>query len=204
VTLRWFAPARLVRAPDGCEWQISARLVRAPDGCEWQIYVSRLRPASWQPLDHEPPPPANGGGALLVGFFDVFLSLVHDVVVPLLRLLVTAPVALLRSAGSRRRIILQGLCPSAGVEPRCSVARWGRRDALLCRLFCGNRRLSHALPLLDYCNEPPRLAVLEKRWRITVCARTRRSISASRRVCCSAARLPWPRSSASQPRSRSG
>ena len=81
------------------------RVVKAPDGCEWQIYVSRLRPASWQPLDHEPPP-AIGGAPLLFAVFDLLLSLIYDVLIPLLRLLATAPVALIRSAGSRRRRIV--------------------------------------------------------------------------------------------------
>jgi hypothetical protein len=47
-----------------------------------------------------------GGAALLFGVFDMFLSLIYDVLVPLLWLLVTAPVALIRSAGSRRRRIV--------------------------------------------------------------------------------------------------
>ena len=94
---RWFAPARVVKAPDGCEWE---------------IYIYRLQPPSWQTTDHEPPPPALGGAALIFGIFDVFLTLIDDILLPLLRLLVTAPMALIRSAGSRqRRIVALTLWP---------------------------------------------------------------------------------------------
>jgi hypothetical protein len=83
-----------------------ARVVTAPDGSRWEIYVSRFKMPAWRPTDHEAPPPAVGGAALLFGIVDMILSIVYDVLVPLLWIVVTTPAALIRGSTSHRRRIV--------------------------------------------------------------------------------------------------
>lgn len=84
----------------------AVRVVVAPDGTEWKIYVGRFRSPRWQPSDYEGSPGAVGGSVSLVfAAVDVVLSVIYDLLVPLLRLVVKAPFTLMRSSRSPRRTI---------------------------------------------------------------------------------------------------
>jgi hypothetical protein len=83
-----------------------ARVVTAPDGTQWEIYVARFQLPRWQPIDYEGSPGPRGGQAGLVALVvDAVLSVINDLLLPLLRMLVTAPVVLIASSRSSRRRI---------------------------------------------------------------------------------------------------
>lgn len=83
-----------------------ARVVTAPDGTRWEIYASRFQLPTWRPVAYEGTP-GPGFGSASLGFVvvDAFLSLIYDLLIPLLRVLVTAPWMLIRSSRSPRRRI---------------------------------------------------------------------------------------------------
>jgi hypothetical protein len=84
----------------------AVRVVEAPDGTEWKIYVARFQLPRWRPADYEASPGSvarTEGGVFII--VDAALSLVYDLVVPLLRALVTAPFVLIGSSRSTRRRI---------------------------------------------------------------------------------------------------
>jgi hypothetical protein len=91
----------------------AVRVIAAPDGTEWKIYVARFQLPRWRSSDYEGSPgPAAGQLGVLFLAVDVVLSVVHDLLIPLVRMLVTAPVALMRSSrSSRRRIEALTLSP---------------------------------------------------------------------------------------------
>ena len=84
----------------------AVRVVLAPDGAEWKIYVARFQAPRWHPSGYEETPKVAGGeaGIALIAV-DAVLSILNDLLIPVLRMLVTAPFALLRSSRSSRRRI---------------------------------------------------------------------------------------------------
>jgi hypothetical protein len=88
-------------------WFGPMRIVTAADGSKWEIYVYRFRLPSWRPVDYDSsqPPASQGFGVAVFAAVDALLSLINDLLIPFLRMLVTAPLALLRSSRSSRRRI---------------------------------------------------------------------------------------------------
>jgi hypothetical protein len=85
-----------------------SRIVTAADGSRWEIYVYRFRLPSWRPVDYDSSqPPVGQGSSAVLGFaaVDALLSLINDLLIPFVRMLVTAPLVLLRSSRSSRRRI---------------------------------------------------------------------------------------------------
>jgi hypothetical protein len=84
----------------------AVRVIAAPDGAKWKIYVERVQLPKWQPSNYYcSPGPAGGGVGLVFIAVDAVLSLIYDLLVPLLRVLLAAPFALVRSNRSSRRRI---------------------------------------------------------------------------------------------------
>jgi hypothetical protein len=84
----------------------AVRVIDAPDGNEWKIYVARFQLPRWRSADYDGSPgPAAGQVGVLFIAVDAVLSLIYDLLIPLLRMLVTAPFALMRSSRSSRRRI---------------------------------------------------------------------------------------------------
>jgi hypothetical protein len=87
-----------------------ARTVSAPDGRRWEIYVSRFAPPRWTPGDYDSLADDYGGipvfafarVLVLLVLIEIPLFLVHNILLPLLRWLVTLPFAVVRGHRSGR------------------------------------------------------------------------------------------------------
>jgi hypothetical protein len=84
----------------------AVRVVLAPDGTEWKIYVARFRFPRWRPSDYDQTPKVVGGepGIVLIAA-DAVLSVLNDLLIPLLRFVVTLPFVLVGSSNSSKRTI---------------------------------------------------------------------------------------------------
>jgi hypothetical protein len=84
------------------------RKVTAPDGRTWEIYVSRFEPPSWKPSDYQSLADDLGGTFYLARLFLLFflieipLFLIHEVLWPLLRMIVTLPWTVAKGLRSRQ------------------------------------------------------------------------------------------------------
>jgi hypothetical protein len=84
----------------------AVRVVLAPDGTEWKIYVARFRFPRWRPSEYDETPKVAGGeaGIALIAV-DAVLSILNDLLIPLLRFVVTLPFVLVGSSASSKRTI---------------------------------------------------------------------------------------------------
>ena len=83
------------------------RVIVAPDGTRWELYVVRYELPRWRPSDYEDAqaPSSSQPAGLVFIAANAVLSLVSDLLLPLLRMLVTMPFTLMRSSRSSRRRI---------------------------------------------------------------------------------------------------
>jgi hypothetical protein len=84
-----------------------ARTVQAPDGRSWEIYVSRFEPPRWKPVDYQAFSDDFGGAFYLarVLFLAILIEIpifvVHDVLWPLLRMILVLPWTIVRGLRSK-------------------------------------------------------------------------------------------------------
>jgi hypothetical protein len=90
----------------------AVRVVTAPDGTEWKLYVARFELPRWRPSDYEGAPASTQPAGLVFVAVDAVVSLVDDLLLPLLRLIATTPFTVIRSSRlPRRRIEVLTLWP---------------------------------------------------------------------------------------------
>lgn len=132
--------------------------VRSPDGWEWTVRVKRVRLPAWPDSAYAPPEPEEMFDLLWVAFCYLVLAPIFWFVIPLARVAVAVPIALVRPLFSSIRWV-EAECRSPGEVRICWETTRDRADAvaaaIAARLRSGYSELTPPGAILVSRTRPP-------------------------------------------------